>query len=50
MTDLTSRPSTTPLDHFWAVVPAGGAGTRLWARGPLRATGWRRWWGSASSW
>jgi mannose-1-phosphate guanylyltransferase len=20
----------SPLDHFWAVVPAGGAGTRLW--------------------
>lgn len=20
----------TPLDHFWAVIPAGGAGTRLW--------------------
>lgn len=30
MTDLTTRPSTSPLDHFWAVVPAGGAGTRLW--------------------
>ena len=21
---------TEPIDHFWAVVPAGGAGTRLW--------------------
>jgi mannose-1-phosphate guanylyltransferase len=21
---------TGPIDHFWAVVPAGGAGTRLW--------------------
>ncbi len=21
---------TRPLEHFWAVVPAGGAGTRLW--------------------
>ena len=29
MTDRP-RPSTGPLDHFWAVVPAGGAGTRLW--------------------
>ena len=29
-----SSPATTeaapPTDHFWAVVPAGGAGTRLW--------------------
>ena len=24
-----SRPRAT-IDHFWAVVPAGGAGTRLW--------------------
>jgi mannose-1-phosphate guanylyltransferase len=23
-------PPNAPLDHFWAVVPAGGAGTRLW--------------------
>ena len=22
--------ATSPLDHFWAVIPAGGAGTRLW--------------------
>lgn len=22
--------TTGPLEHFWAVVPAGGAGTRLW--------------------
>ncbi|WP_395656128.1 mannose-1-phosphate guanylyltransferase [Nocardioides sp.] len=21
---------TAPIDHFWAVIPAGGAGTRLW--------------------
>lgn len=21
---------TGPIDHFWAVIPAGGAGTRLW--------------------
>ncbi|MFC6345536.1 sugar phosphate nucleotidyltransferase, partial [Nocardioides hankookensis] len=20
----------TSIDHFWAVIPAGGAGTRLW--------------------
>lgn len=25
-----------PLDHFWAVIPAGGAGTRLW---PLSRAG-----------
>ncbi|MBJ7529975.1 MAG: NTP transferase domain-containing protein [Nocardioides sp.] len=28
-TDVPSTPPA-PLDHFWAVVPAGGAGTRLW--------------------
>ena len=22
--------AASPLDHFWAVIPAGGAGTRLW--------------------
>jgi mannose-1-phosphate guanylyltransferase len=22
--------TTDPIDHFWAVIPAGGAGTRLW--------------------
>lgn len=22
--------TTTAIDHFWAVIPAGGAGTRLW--------------------
>jgi mannose-1-phosphate guanylyltransferase len=28
---MTPPPTTTTaLDHFWAVVPAGGAGTRLW--------------------
>jgi len=28
--------SSGPIDHFWAVVPAGGAGTRLW---PLSRAG-----------
>ena len=28
MTDATGP--SGPIDHFWAVVPAGGAGTRLW--------------------
>ena len=23
-------PATDAIDHFWAVIPAGGAGTRLW--------------------
>lgn len=23
-------PDSTPIDHFWAVIPAGGSGTRLW--------------------
>lgn len=29
---MTATPAapTAPLDHFWAVIPAGGAGTRLW--------------------
>jgi mannose-1-phosphate guanylyltransferase len=27
---MTTSPPPSPLDHFWAVVPAGGAGTRLW--------------------
>lgn len=25
-----TAPPTGPLEHFWAVIPAGGAGTRLW--------------------
>jgi mannose-1-phosphate guanylyltransferase len=29
MTDDGGRPQT-PIDGFWAVIPAGGAGTRLW--------------------
>ena len=28
--------SLAPIDSFWAVVPAGGAGTRLW---PLSRAG-----------
>ncbi len=27
---MTDPASDAPLDHFWAVIPAGGAGTRLW--------------------
>jgi mannose-1-phosphate guanylyltransferase len=27
---MTTPSPAGPLDHFWAVVPAGGAGTRLW--------------------
>lgn len=31
MPDQPHAPTPAPLvDHFWAVVPAGGAGTRLW--------------------
>ncbi|MBZ5734218.1 NTP transferase domain-containing protein [Nocardioides sp. TRM66260-LWL] len=26
----TPPPSVAPIPHFWAVIPAGGAGTRLW--------------------
>jgi mannose-1-phosphate guanylyltransferase len=29
-TPQPSQPSGPSIDHFWAVVPAGGAGTRLW--------------------
>src|SRR6476661_6298022 len=34
MSSPATRPGsaapTTPHEHFWAVIPAGGAGTRLW--------------------
>lgn len=30
MTDSPGPTSPGPIEHFWAVVPAGGAGTRLW--------------------
>jgi mannose-1-phosphate guanylyltransferase len=30
MTDLTTDAGPRPIDGFWAVIPAGGAGTRLW--------------------
>ena len=26
----TAASPIEPIDHFWAVIPAGGAGTRLW--------------------
>lgn len=25
-----ASPDSPPIDHFWAVIPAGGSGTRLW--------------------
>lgn len=34
---MTPEPTTTGIDHFWAVVPAGGAGTRLWPLSRSRA-------------
>lgn len=40
MPDATADASTSPcpaLDHVWAVVPAGGAGTRLWPLSRSRA-------------
>ncbi|MGN6721592.1 MAG: mannose-1-phosphate guanylyltransferase, partial [Marmoricola sp.] len=30
MTDAAADSPTSPLERLWAVVPAGGAGTRLW--------------------
>jgi mannose-1-phosphate guanylyltransferase len=27
---MSQRDDSSHLDHFWAVIPAGGAGTRLW--------------------
>jgi mannose-1-phosphate guanylyltransferase len=33
---MPDNPAGPGLDHFWAVVPAGGAGTRLW---PLSRSG-----------
>lgn len=30
MTDAAELPADRPIDGFWAVIPAGGAGTRLW--------------------
>ncbi|NVN00329.1 sugar phosphate nucleotidyltransferase, partial [Arthrobacter sp. SDTb3-6] len=28
--DDSVQPGTSPLDKFFAVIPAGGVGTRLW--------------------
>ena len=33
---MTSSDAASPMDRLWAVVPAGGAGTRLW---PLSRAG-----------
>ena len=33
---MSSAPTNAANDHFWAVIPAGGAGTRLW---PLSRAG-----------
>lgn len=30
MPAATAPTSERPIDHFWAVIPAGGSGTRLW--------------------
>ncbi len=27
---MSAGPGAGPIEHFWAVIPAGGAGTRLW--------------------